>query len=298
MQDTQKAFFALALGKLQNAPFSDEQMQNLRRRWFKLLPSPSTAEVVPEGQPFYLHAIAQTARLMGEEDADVLDTGPDNYCDGRMVGFGHVFPRVPLVFRAKVKERKYDESEFRAENSNYESAKEHAQQIEVQFQEEERLGFMFPLSEGEAKRRYGERLRVASLGAIPKDDGRVRVIFDATHFVQINNGITILDRLEFPRAGSQCSGDGRDPEFRVPLDDCGGGRYCAGAPPLQTQGGGYWAAWVPGGRLRTYLVQQGGDLRCGLRSLSLLTAGIPPWPSGHEAGGSVPYLSNCCSLMT
>ena len=57
---------------------------------------------------------------------------------------------------------------------------------------------MFPLSEGEAKRRYGDKLRVASLGAIPKDDERVRVIFDATHFVQINNGISIQDRLEFP----------------------------------------------------------------------------------------------------
>ena len=86
----------------------------------------------------------------------------------------------------------------RAENPNYESAKEHTQQIEVQFQEEEKMGFMFPLSEAEARRRYGERMRVASLGAIPKDDERVRVIFDATHFVQINNGIGIQDRLEFP----------------------------------------------------------------------------------------------------
>ena len=196
--DTQRAFFALALGKLQVAPFSEDQMSELRKRWFQLLPYPAEAAVAPEGQPFFLHAVAQTARLMGEEDADVLDTGDDNYCDGRMVGFNHTFPRVPLVFRPKVKERKYDETEFRADNSNYESAKEHSQQIEVQFQEEERMGFMFPLSEGEARRRYGDRMRVASLGAIPKDDERVRVIFDATHFVQINNGIRIQDRLEFP----------------------------------------------------------------------------------------------------
>lgn len=114
------------------------------------------------------------------------------------MGYGHTFPRVPLVFRLKIKERRYDESDFKAENSNYESAKEHSQQIGVQFQEEEKMGFMFPLTEKEARRRYGERLRVASLGAIPKDDERVRVIFDATHFVQINNSITIQDRLEFP----------------------------------------------------------------------------------------------------
>ena len=78
-----------------------------------LLPSPSLAAKIPEGQPFYLHAIAQTARLMEEEDSDILDTGPDNYCDGRMVGYGHIFPRVPLVFRPKIKERKYDETDFR-----------------------------------------------------------------------------------------------------------------------------------------------------------------------------------------
>eukprot|EP00435_Cladocopium_sp_Y103_P027691 s3665_g6.t2 len=47
---------------------------------------------VPKGQPFFLHALAQTARKMGEEDADVLDTGEDNHCDGRMVGYNYVFP--------------------------------------------------------------------------------------------------------------------------------------------------------------------------------------------------------------
>ena len=50
------------------------------------------------------------------------------------------------------------------------------------------MGFMFPLTEKEARRRFGDRMRVASLGAISKADERVRVIFDATHFVQINNG--------------------------------------------------------------------------------------------------------------
>ena len=64
--DPQRTFFALALGKLQAAPFSESQMQELRTRWFKLLPAPSEAARVPEGQPFFLRAIAQTARLMGK----------------------------------------------------------------------------------------------------------------------------------------------------------------------------------------------------------------------------------------
>ena len=196
--DTQRTFFALALGKMTQAPFDDQALRDLRERWFAMLPDPGEAKQVPEGQPFFLKAVAQTARLVGEEDADILDTGEDNYCEGRMVGFRHTFPRVPLVFRPKVKTRQYDDSDFKALNDIYSSAKEHAGQIEVQFQEEEKMGFMFPLSLKEAKRRFGERLRVASLGAIPKGDGRVRVIFDATHFVQINNQIAIQDRLEFP----------------------------------------------------------------------------------------------------
>eukprot|EP00435_Cladocopium_sp_Y103_P049925 s2541_g15.t1 len=196
--DTQRMFFALSLGKLEKAPFSDAQMEELRRQWFQMLPSPAEASKVPDGQPFFLHALAQMARKMGDEDADILDSGEDNYVDGRWVGYKHVFPRVPLVFRPKVKERQYDDSEYNPENSNYGSAKEYTQQIETQFVEEEKLGFMFPLSEAEARKRYGDKLRIAALGAIPKDDGRVRVIFDATHFVQINNHIVIQDKLEFP----------------------------------------------------------------------------------------------------
>eukprot|EP00435_Cladocopium_sp_Y103_P028867 s3838_g7.t1 len=182
--DTQRMFFALSLGKLEKAPFSEAQMEELRGQWFQMLPSPAEAAKVPDGQPFFLHALAQTARKMGDEDADILDSGEDNYVDGRWVGYKHVFPRVPLVFRPKVKERQYDDSEYNPENSNYGSAKEYTQQIETQF--------------AEARRRYGDKLRIAALGAIPKDDGRVRVIFDATHFVQINNHIVIQDKLEFP----------------------------------------------------------------------------------------------------
>ena len=163
------------------------------------------------------------------------------------MGFEYTFPRVPLVFRPKVKERKYDESEFRAENVNYESAKEHSQQIGVQFQEEEKLGFMFPLSELEARRRFGDRMRIASLGAIPKDDERVRVIFDATHFVQINNRITIQDRLEFPgpEASAAVMEETLESGYRLMVAvGCG---HCASPQEVQAQRGGRRPSRVPSG---------------------------------------------------
>lgn len=93
--DTRRAFFALALGKLPAAPFQEEQMEALRRHWFQLLPSPAQVAKIHEGQPSFTCTPLR-----------------DNYCDGRMVGYEHTFPRAPLVFRPKLKERKYDESEF------------------------------------------------------------------------------------------------------------------------------------------------------------------------------------------
>ena len=170
----------------------------LREKWFQLLPNPVSARKKAEHQPFFLEALAQTCRLLEDEDWAVLTEGDDCYTHGRRVGYGYKFPRVPLVFRPRAKLRSYDESEFRPENSNYSSAAAHSDKIEAQFREEEREGFMFPLSLAEAKRRYGSRLRVAALAAIDKGDGTVRVIFDGTHFVQVNNHIVIQDALEFP----------------------------------------------------------------------------------------------------
>ena len=135
---------------------------------------------------------------MGDEDWEVLTRAEDNYARGRRLGVNRPFPRVVAVFRPKGKWREYDESEFQAVNENYASAKAVPEQMEKQFEEEEALGFMYPLSEKEARRRFGDTLRMASLGAIIKDDGSVRALFDGTHSVKLNNMIVIADKLEFP----------------------------------------------------------------------------------------------------
>lgn len=130
---------------------------------------------------------------------DIRTKNPgDNYVTGRKVGVGKPIPPAPLVFRARVKVKKYDESPFQQFALNYPSAEESKTIIARQFAEEEALGWMYPLSEAEAQKRFGDRLRVASLAAIPKDETTVRVIFDGTHGVQVNNEVEIRDRLEFP----------------------------------------------------------------------------------------------------
>ena len=53
----------------------------------------------------------------------------------------------------------------------------------------------------DAKRKFGDRLALASLGAISKKDGSVRVIHDGTHGVGVNQAIVVRDQLRTPTAG-------------------------------------------------------------------------------------------------
>ena len=199
IEDLKRSTFQLATGHMKETPFPTEALDKLRQQWFQLLGGAETLGVVTAHQPFFLFALEETMRRMGDEDADIISRNPgDNYVEGRLVGAGAPFEPAPLIFRGKEKGRVYDDSEFTPFAQNYQSAEEAAQTIQQQFEEEEKLGWMYPLSEAEARKRFGERLRVASLAAIPKDESAVRVLFDGTHSVQVNNEINIKDRLEFP----------------------------------------------------------------------------------------------------
>ena len=111
--------------------------------------------------------------------------------------------RESRQFEEKARHRKYGEdAEWqRVERSNYISAAEHAAEVQAQFQEEEKLGAMIQLPMQEASKRYGERLRFASLGAIEKKDGTYRVTHDATHGVGVNSAIQLKDQVRYPTAG-------------------------------------------------------------------------------------------------
>ena len=67
--------------------------------------------------------------------------------------------------------------------TNYASTEEHGRQVKLQFESEDKLGFMTRTTLREALSKYGETLSLAALGAIEKmgDTDKVRVIFDATH---------------------------------------------------------------------------------------------------------------------
>ena len=81
------------------------------------------------------------------------------------------------------------------------SAKDHADIVQTQFQEEAKLGAMVELPLSEARERFGDRLVLACLGAIEKKDGACRVTHDGTHGVGVNSAIRMRDQVRSPTAG-------------------------------------------------------------------------------------------------
>ena len=154
IKDLAKQTFQLALGRFKESPFSETDLDDLRREWFSLLPDPRQAEVLVPGQPFYLHALAQSLRQLGDPDVDIIDNSPGSSFVGG-VHLGHLQPLgpTPQVYRRKVKQSKYDDSEWSQEMGNYFKGDEcEAEKIlSDQFKEEELAGRMIPLSEAEAR---------------------------------------------------------------------------------------------------------------------------------------------------
>ena len=95
-------------------------MDSLREKWFALLPDSGKARRVPEGQPFWLFALSQSLRLMGDPDADIIiDNSPgSSFAEGVRVGHLEPLGPTPQVYRPREKEPSYDESEWMPEVGN------------------------------------------------------------------------------------------------------------------------------------------------------------------------------------
>ena len=89
-KDPQKMVISLALGKIKAQPFSDQQVANLRKDWFNLLPDTNQAAVVPVHQPFLLHAMSQTLRCMEDPDWRVLSETVDSYASGCLLAWAWI----------------------------------------------------------------------------------------------------------------------------------------------------------------------------------------------------------------
>ena len=199
--DLARATFKLATGRWSGPLFPEDGMAALREDWFQMLPDPLRAREMVPHQPFFLRAMAQTLEILEDPDFGVLEEGKYCFCNG--VEVGHLAPLGPnpQVYRARRKGQKYDESEWEPEMRNYKDGPEVERALQEAFEKEEKEGRMFPLSLGEARKRYpGHTLRVAAQAVIPQPDNDFRVVHDGTHGVQVNNDVVMRDRLESPGA--------------------------------------------------------------------------------------------------
>ena len=104
LSDMARATFALALGKMATSPFGREDMDGLREKWFALLPDSGKARQVPDGQPFWLFALSQSLRLMGDPDTDIIDNSPgSSFAEGVHLGHLEALGPTPQVYRAREK---------------------------------------------------------------------------------------------------------------------------------------------------------------------------------------------------
>ena len=194
--------YRLALGKCEGPPFREGVVDAARRAWLTRLSKASGTtvkdlSVVTPRQPFWLAALGEHLRVIGDPDADVFGGGPGTFRTGVELGLQGM-PRVPEVFEAKEKWRKYDPIPWPTDKGNYTSAVDNAMAVQRQFRKEEALGAMVEVEEEEARRDYGPKLRVAALAALEKADHSFRVVHDATHNVGVNSQIKVEDQLRYP----------------------------------------------------------------------------------------------------
>ena len=168
--------------------------------------------------------MAQTLKIQGDPDSEILVASKDSFTTGVPVGYGEPIPPAPEVFRTRTKQSNLDASEYMEEARNFESAVENQEGLESKFREDEAQGMMYPTTMGVLRERYpGKPILVAAMGAIKKPDGSVRAIHDGTHFVQVNNGIRFTDKLDYPGspdvAGAvRAARDTQDSFFTVSAD--------------------------------------------------------------------------------
>ena len=78
------------------------------------------AEVLVLGQSFYLHLLAQSLRHLGDPDVDIIDNNVEScYVDGVHLGHVHPLGSTLHIYQRKVKQSKYDESEWLQGMENY-----------------------------------------------------------------------------------------------------------------------------------------------------------------------------------
>ena len=197
----QEVFWKLASGQARSSPF-EEEMGGFRRELDAELkdmgfdPFRRDGDRVTEVNFRRLKAMLEA---IGDVDHEWL---AEVASEGVGLGVDETMPRVPSVFEEKTKwNLSQTDEEFRdVFADNYKSAEENALDIERQVMEEVNKGSIIMMRNDDAEKRFGGRLAVAALGAVPKELGSsvVRIVHDGSYSVDVNHRIKVRDRLRFP----------------------------------------------------------------------------------------------------
>ena len=135
-------------------------VERARQAWLECLAEKSGLAVeqlsaVKPRQPFLLAAIGEHLKAIEDPDAGAFSPDPGTFRTGVPLGLQGML-RVPAVFEAKEKWRKYEEVPWPSDKENYLSAAENAVAVQGQFWKEEALDAMVEVDEEEARERYGD----------------------------------------------------------------------------------------------------------------------------------------------
>ena len=149
----------------------------------------------PTGQPFYTKLIF--GLLREARDADYLLF--QNLGEGVPLGVIDPLPHCPAIYEPQTKWRLPEDPGLLTgfENANYASAADFTEQIEDQFREEEKLGWMVELSDEEFENRFGKHRAVSALAVLQEKD-KIRILHDGTHITHVNHRIRVRDRQRMP----------------------------------------------------------------------------------------------------
>ena len=164
-------------------------------------------------QPVEIRLLEAFAKACADPAAHLLD----RYASGVRYGVGVRLPRLPAVWRRKrrwrLEEQRRDTADFPedplgelyrgAVRENYKSAKELKEALRTELEQMVEDGKTLKMTLGQARKRWGSRLTVASQGALIKqwrDDGspEVRVLFDGTHGLGLNTAVKQRDHIDLP----------------------------------------------------------------------------------------------------
>ena len=149
------------------------------------------------GNVIDMELLGFVARELGDPDWRALAI----YRRGVRLGWHHRMPRTPAVYERKTRwaPQVGDAGSAQAWASNYRSVEAVGDHALKTFTEQCHQGMMLRMNYAEAKRRFGERLRVAALGAVGEGED-ARIIHDGSHHVKVNGAIRVRDQDESPTA--------------------------------------------------------------------------------------------------